>query len=209
MTNQSTPVSNNLAGRSGLSQRTRTLTYTALMAAISTVVMFFEFTFPPFPPFLKFDLSGLPILLTAFIMGPVQAVVVTLIKDLFHVLSTTTGGVGELADFLILSAFALTAGTIHRKMPSVKGTAIACLCGTVVIAIVGALANYFLLIPFFSQLMPIDAIIAACNAVNPAVDSLMGYILFGAVPFNMAKGIVISVVTVVTYKKLAHVMKFL
>ena len=40
----------------------------ALMAAISTVVMFFEFTFPPFPPFLKFDLSGLPILLTAFIM---------------------------------------------------------------------------------------------------------------------------------------------
>lgn len=75
-------------------QRTRVLTYTALMAAISTVVMFFEFTFPPFPPFLKFDLSGLPILLTAFIMGPVQAIIVTLIKDLFHVLSTTTGGVG-------------------------------------------------------------------------------------------------------------------
>lgn len=56
-------------------QRTRVLTYTALMAAISTVVMFFEFTFPPFPPFLKFDLSGLPILLTAFIMGPVQAII--------------------------------------------------------------------------------------------------------------------------------------
>ena len=181
-------------------QRTRVLTYTALMAAISTVVMFFEFTFPPFPPFLKFDLSGLPILLTAFIMGPVQAIIVTLIKDLFHVLSTTTGGVGELADFLILSSFAVTAGLIHRKMPSVKGTALACFAGTVAIAIV---------IPFFSNIMPIDAIISACNAVNPAIDSLAAYILFGAIPFNVAKGIVISIVTVVTYKKLGHVMKFL
>ena len=85
---------------------TRTLTYTAMLAAIATVVMFFEFTFPPFPPFLKFDLSGLPILLAAFLLGPAQAVAVTLIKDLIHLLSTTTGGVGELADFLILSSFA-------------------------------------------------------------------------------------------------------
>ena len=169
-------------------QRTRVLTYTALMAAISTVVRFFEFTFPPLP---------------------VQAIIVTLIKDLFHVLSTTTGGVGELADFLILSSFAVTAGLIHRKMPSVKGTALACFAGTVAIAIVGALANYYLLIPFFSNIMPIDAIISACNAVNPAIDSLAAYILFGAIPFNVAKGIVISIVTVVTYKKLGHVMKFL
>lgn len=53
-------------------------------------------------------------------------------------------------------------------MPSVKGTALACFAGTVAIAIVGALANYYLLIPFFSNIMPIDAIISACNAVNPA-----------------------------------------
>lgn len=112
--------------RTNTSRRTRTLTFTALMAAISTVVMFFEFTFPPFPPFLKFDLSGLPVLLAAFIMGPAQAILVALIKDLFHLLSTTTGGVGELADFLILSAFAVTAGLIHRRLPSVRGTALAC-----------------------------------------------------------------------------------
>ena len=185
----------------------RTLTYTALLAAIATMVMFFEFTFPPFPPFLKFDLSGLPVLLAAFILGPAQAVIVTLIKDLIHVLSTTTGGVGELADFLILSSFALSAGLIHQRMPGARGTAIACGVGTVVIAAVGALANRFLLIPFFSQIMPIDAIIAACAAVNPAIDSLGAYILFGAVPFNLTKGVVITVVTVTTYKKLSAVMK--
>ena len=195
--------------RTNTNRRTRTLTFTALMAAISTVVMFFEFTFPPFPPFLKFDLSGLPVLLTAFIMGPAQAILVALIKDLFHLLSTTTGGVGELADFLILSAFAVTAGLIHRRLPSVQGTALACAAGTVAIAVVGALANYFLLIPFFSQIMPIDAILSACQALNPAIDSLWAYILFGAVPFNVAKGAVISLVTVVTYKKLGHVMKLL
>ena len=186
---------------------TRTLTYTAMLAAIATVVMFFEFTFPPFPPFLKFDLSGLPILLAAFLLGPAQAVAVTLIKDLIHLLSTTTGGVGELADFLILSSFALTAGVIHRKLPGSRGTAAACAAGTAVIAVVGALANKFLLIPFFSQLMPIDAIISACNAVNPAIDSLDAYILFGAVPFNLVTGLVITAVTVVTYKKLAVAMR--
>lgn len=187
--------------------RTRRLTVTAMMAAISTVVMFFEFTFPPFPPFLKFDLSGLPVLLTSFMMGPAQAVMVVLIKDLIHLLSTTTGGVGELADFLILSSFAITAGLIHRRLPSARGTALACACGSLVIAVVGALSNYYLLIPFFSNLMPIEAIISACNAVNPAIDSLMGYILFGAVPFNLAKGVVLSVVTVLSYKKLGHVLK--
>ena len=187
--------------------RTRRLTVTAMMAAISTVVMFFEFTFPPFPPFLKFDLSGLPVLLTSFMMGPAQAVMVVLIKDLIHLLSTTTGGVGELADFLILSSFAITAGLIHRRLPSARGTALACACGSLVIAVVGALANYYLLIPFFSNLMPIEAIISACNAVNPAIDSLMGYILFGAVPFNLAKGVVLSVVAVLCYKKLGHVLK--
>ena len=187
--------------------RTRRLTVTAMMAAISTVVMFFEFTFPPFPPFLKFDLSGLPVLLTSFMMGPAQAVMVVLIKDLIHLLSTTTGGVGELADFLILSSFAITAGLIHRRLPSARGTALACACGSLVIAVVGALANYYLLIPFFSNLMPSEAIISACNAVNPAIDSLMGYILFGAVPFNLAKGVVLSVVTVPCYKKLGHVLK--
>ena len=187
--------------------RTRRLTVTAMMAAISTVVMFFEFTFPPFPPFLKFDLSGLPVLLTSFMMGPAQAVMVVLIKDLIHLLSTTTGGVGELADFLILSSFAITAGLIHRRLPSARGTALACACGSLVIAVVGALANYYLLIPFFSNLMPIEAIISACNAVNPAIDSLMGHIPFGAVPFNLAKGVVLSVVTVLSYKKLGHVLK--
>lgn len=44
---------------------------------------------------------------------------------------------------------------------------------------------------------------------TPPIDSLAAYILFGAIPFNVAKGIVISIVTVVTYKKLGHVMKFL
>ena len=195
--------------RINTSRRTRALTFTALMAAISTVVMFFEFTFPPFPPFLKFDLSGLPVLLTSFIMGPSQAILVALIKDLFHLLSTTTGGVGELADFLILSAFAVTAGLIHRRLPSAQGSALACAAGTVTIAVVGALANYFLLIPFFSQIMPIDAILSACQALNPAIDSLSGYILFGAVPFNVAKGVVISLVTVVTYQKLGRGMKLL
>lgn len=83
----------------------------------------------------------------------------------------------------------------------------ACLSGTAAVTVVGALTNRFLIIPFYSKLMPIDAIVSACNAVNPMIDSIDGYILFGAMPFNLIKGLIISALTFMVYKKLSHLMK--
>ena len=94
--------------------RVRTLTYMALFAAISTLLMYIEMPLPFLPPFLKLDISGAPILLAAFLFGPWQAVGITLVKDLVHLLSTQTGGVGELADFLMLASFALLCGYLYR-----------------------------------------------------------------------------------------------
>ena len=43
------------------------ITYTAVFAAIATVLMYFEFPIPFMPPFLKVDLSGAVVLIGAFI----------------------------------------------------------------------------------------------------------------------------------------------
>ena len=49
--------------------KTSKITYTAIFAAIATVLMYFEFPIPFMPPFLKVDLSGAVVLIGAFIFG--------------------------------------------------------------------------------------------------------------------------------------------
>lgn len=192
-----------------MKMNTKKLVYVGILAAISTVLMYFELplTFMLMPPFLKLDISGVPILIGTFMYGPVSGLFITLVKDLIHLMSTQTGGVGELADFLVYGSYVLTAGLIYRKNKSKKGALISCVCGTAAMTVVGALANRFLIIPFYSKIMPIEAIVSACNAINPMIDSVNAYILFGAVPFNLLKGIILSLLTFLLYKRLSHVMK--
>lgn len=183
--------------------KTRLMTLIGLFGAISALLMFIEFPLPFMPPFLKVDISGVPILIMAFLCGPMPAIYVTLIKDLVHLLSTQTGGVGELADFLILSSFAVAASLVYRRRPNPTGMAFGVGAGAVAITVVGALANRFLLIPFYSKVMPIDAIIDACNALNPLIDGLDAYIWFGAAPFNLIKGLILSALTLLLYRRMS------
>ena len=140
--------------------------------------------------------------------GPGEAGAITLIKDLVHLLSTTTAGVGEFADFLILSSFAVVVALVYRRYKNKKGAGISLVCGSVVMAIMGGLTNKFILIPFYSKtFMPIEAIIDVCQKINPMIDSVNAYVLFGAVPFNIIKGILISFFTLLVYKKLSVIIK--
>ena len=93
----------------------RNITVTALMSAAATVLMFVSFGLPILPSYLKVDFSELPALLTSFALGPVYGVIVCLVKNLFNVAATTTGGVGELCNFLLGALFVAPAGIIYRR----------------------------------------------------------------------------------------------
>lgn len=192
-----------------ISQKTRRLTITAVLAAVAAALMTLEMPLPFMPPFLKIDPSSIPILIGGFVLGPVSAVVMALIKAMVHALSTTTGGVGELADFIITSSFAVTAALIYKNNHTKKGALLACLGGVTAITITGALANKLLLIPFYSTMMPMESIFAICGKVNPLIHDLNSYIIFGVIPFNMLKGIIISALTFLVYKKMAGFIKTL
>lgn len=178
------------------------ITLVGLFAAISTILMFIEMPLPFMPPFLKVDLSGVPILIMGFMYGPVPAIYVTVIKDLVHMLSSQTGCVGELADIIILSSFAVVSSLLYRRNPSRKGVMLSVAAGAATITVVGALANKYMLIPFFSKIMPLEAIIDACHALNPMINSLNAYVIFGAAPFNLIKGLILSFFTLLLYKKM-------
>lgn len=184
------------------------ITYTAVFAAIATVLMYIEFPLPFMPPFLKVDLSGAVVLIGAFIFGIGPAITMTGIKDLIHLTQSQTGGSGELADFLMLSTLVIVAVLLYRAHKSRKMAAVGCVIGSVAMACMGMLTNYFLIIPFYSAVgMPIDAILGACAAVNPAINGMGAYLLIGVLPFNLIKGAILTVITMLAYKKLSTFIK--
>lgn len=188
--------------------KTKTITSVGVLSAIAAVLMqVLEFPIPFMPPFLKFDFSNIPALIGGFAYGPAVGVTVALVKALLHLLVTTTGGVGELADFLTSASMVLTASLIYKHMRTRKNALWGMAAGTIVMSAVGAVTNYFILIPFYEKVMPMEQIIAACAAVNRAISGMATYILFGVLPFNLIKCVLISAITMMIYKKISRLIK--
>ena len=91
----------------------RTITMTALLSAIAYILAFAEFPVPLSPAFARMDFSDFPALIGAFAFGPVAGLLIELVKNALQLFSTSTGGVGELANFLMGASFVFTAGLIY------------------------------------------------------------------------------------------------
>ncbi len=188
------------------SSKTNTLVKTSMLSVIAFVLMMLESQIPFFPEFLKIDLSDLPALIAGLAMGPLAGVSVEAVKNILHLLMTTTGGIGELANFVIGSSFVIPAALIYRHKKNKVTALIGLVVGVAVMSLTGALANYYVLLPFYSTFMPIDAIIAMSAKANPAIKDLWSLILYGIVPFNIFKGLVLSVLTLAVYKRISQIL---
>ena len=107
----------------------------------------------------------------------------------------------------VLSTLVVIAVLLYRGHKSRKMAVLGCAAGSVAMACVGMLTNYFLIIPFYSQVMPLQAIFDACNAINPYVTGMQGYLLLGVLPFNLIKGAILTAITMLAYKKLSVFIK--
>lgn len=101
-------------------QNVRMLIITAVLSAISFVLAFFEFPVPLSPSFARMDLSDLPALIGAFAYGPVPGILIELVKNALQLLTSSTGGIGELANFIMGSSFVVTAGLIYKSHKTKK-----------------------------------------------------------------------------------------
>lgn len=179
-----------------------------LLGVLAFIIMFLELPLPMFPEFLKIDVSDVPALMAGFALGPLAGVLVELLKNVLHLLRTSTVGVGELANFLIGVSLVVPSAIIYKRDKSRKNAIIGLLVGIVCMAIMGGLANYFILIPFYEKVMgfPVDAIVGMSAAVNGAIKDLPTLILYAIVPFNLIKGLVVSAVTVALYKYISPLL---
>ena len=187
---------------------TRKLTSVAMLSAVSTVLMFFSFNVPLMPSFIKMDLSELPALIAAFTFGPISGVTVCFIKNLVNVFFTTTGGVGEISNFLLGAMFVAPAGFIYQKMKTKKGAMIASVVGAATMAGLSVFTNYYVVYPVYSNLMaPMEAILGAYRAINPNVETLMDALLWFNMPYTFIKGMLSVVITMFIYKPLAPILR--
>ncbi len=191
---------------------TARMTRIAILGVCAFILMYFEIALPFIAPtFYKLDFSEIPVLIGGFALGPLSAVVIELIKILLKLLfkPTTTAFVGELANFLVGCAFAVPAALYYQKNRTKKGALVSLLIGTVCMALVGFAVNLWLVIPAYVSIMnfPLEAIIGAGAAIFPVVDSVFMLVLCCTTPFNLIKGILLSILTSLLYKRISPFLK--
>lgn len=183
----------------------------AVLSAMAAALMLLEFPLPFLaPPFYQLDFSEVAVLIGGFSLGPLAGVLIELLKNLLNLLinGTATGYVGEFANFVTGCAFVLPAAFLYRYRKNLKCALLGMTLGTVSLAIVGSLLNYFVLIPLYSEIygLPLDSIIAMGASINPAIKDLPTLVVIAVFPFNLVKGLACSAATTLLYKRVSPLL---
>lgn len=189
----------------------QTLRYTAvsgMLVAVSVVLQFFEFSVPfLIPEFIKMDFSDLPALIASFSMGPMYGVTVSFLKNTIHLLQTTTGGVGELANFMISAVFVFTAGQFYKCKKTRENALKGSIAGAFIAAVVSVPVNYFITYPVYYNFMPEETVLGAYQALVPWVETIFTSLMVFNAPFTLLKGLIVSAITFAIYKPLSPIIK--
>ncbi|CAM3879384.1 ECF transporter S component [Mesobacillus zeae] len=163
-----------------------------MLSSISYVLMLLNFPLPPFPNFLMIDFSDIPALVAALIFGPAAGILVELFKnilDYFMIGSPTGVPVGHIANFIAGITFILPVYYIYQKIKTKKGMTQALVAGTVSMAVLMSILNYFVLLPAYAFFMHFEL------PKEIAVTAIL--------PFNIVKGILIALVFMVLFTKMS------
>ena len=189
----------------------KALVQIGMLSAIAIILMMFEIPLPFAPSFYKIDFSEVPVLVGCFAMGPVAGALIELVKILlnFVLTGTSTAGVGEIANFVIGCALCVPAGIIYRRNRTRKNALIGMATGTILMTVLGCFVNAYVLLPAYGAAfgMPVSKLVGLGTAVNPHITSLSTFVIFAVAPFNLIKGVAVSAIVFVIYKKISPVLR--
>ena len=188
-----------------------TITKVAILSAIAFILMFFQISLPFIaPPFYQLDFSEVAVLVGGFALGPLSGVMIEFFKNFLQVLftGTSTAFVGDISNFLVGCAFVVPASIYYQRHKTKKGAMIGMLIATISMTIVGFFTNYFFIIPAYVYFMGYDLemIIGMGQAIFGFIDSKFMLVLCCAMPFNLIKGCVVSLVTTLIYKHISPLL---
>lgn len=190
---------------------TKNLTMIAMFSAISAVLMVFEIQLPFSPSFVKFDFSDLPVMLGCFLIGPFAGGIIVFMKILLHFLlnGTTSFFVGDLSNLLLTLSFVLPASFIYQQKKTKKTTIQGLLVSIICTSLLAIIFNLFLIFPLYLKVLNLKMVdlINMIHVVNPLVKDVFTMIVFSLLPFNLFKYSIVSMITMLSYKKLSILFK--
>ena len=180
---------------------TKNIAGMAVFAALSFVVYLIEIPIFAGTPasFLELDLSNVFVMLAGFMYGPIPAVIITVVKELIHITVGSTGGVGELANIIITTSYVLVPSIVYYYKKGIKTVIITLLIACVVQTGISLLVNKFINFPFFMGSVPF----VPTETSNSMFSMLWTYVL----AFNAIKSVVISLITLLLYKRISYLFK--
>lgn len=162
------------------------------------------------PEFYKLDFSEIPVLLCGFYLGPSATVVCEGVKILLKLLlkGTSTAFVGDFANFAVGCSLVLPATILYHIRKTKSGAVLGLGVGTGILTVFGSAFNAVYLLPKFAQLygLPLETIISMGTKVNPGVTSVTTFALLCVAPLNLIKGISVSLLTLLLYKRVENVL---
>ncbi|MCI8742969.1 MAG: ECF transporter S component [Lachnospiraceae bacterium] len=188
---------------------TRNVVLMGMFSALGAVLMLFEIPLPFIAPsFYGLDLAEVPVLVGTFALGPVAGAVMEVVKILIKLVlkPTSTGFVGEFANLAIGCALVVPAGIIYQINRTKKGALYGMAAGTVIMSMAGVAINALVMLPFYSNFMPLENIIAAGAAINPFVSNIWTFAIICVGPFNVVKGVAVSLITWLVYKRVSVII---
>ena len=190
---------------------TREIVTIGMLGAIAVVLMLFEIPLPFAPPFYEIDFSEVPVLVGCFALGPVAGILIEFVKILLNLVinGTATAGVGEFANFCIGCSFCIPAGIIYQRKKSKKGAMIGLVSGTLIMTFLGCFINAYIMLPTYAKAfqIPIEGLIEMGTKVNASITDLFTFVMFEVVPFNLLKGVLVSIIVILIYKKISPIIK--
>lgn len=180
-----------------------------MLVAVAVVLQYIEISIPIMPSFIKLDFSDLPELIGAFAYGPLFGVIISLLKNLIHMLFSQSGFVGELSNFILGAVFSFTAGIIYKYRKEKKFALVAGVCGAAAMAVVSVPVNYFIIYPMYYGILnfPEEAVLGMYQVILPGIKSIFQALLVFNLPFTLVKGLICAAISMFIYKPLTKILK--
>ena len=190
---------------------TKNMVLMAMLGALSGLLMYIQVPVPFAPSFYKLDFCDVPVLIGSFALGPAAGAVIAAVKILISLVlrGTQTAGIGECSNWVQACSLASPAALIYKHKKSKNSAVLGMAAGVVLMVAVACFTNSFILLPAYAKAfhMPMDALIAMGTALNPRINGLTAFVLLAVAPFNLVKGTLVSVVTILIYKRVSTIIK--
>lgn len=188
----------------------RWMTLVGIFSAIA-YVLYLPILRIPVILFLEINLSEVVMFIGGFSLGPLAAISIGVFRLLFSLPFSTTGGIGELADFIYSFALVLPGVVMYQYSRTKKTAGYGFVIGFFLQLITTSFMNALLITDLYLTLflnISGEEFVAYVQTVIPQVTNpYWSLVLWLYLPFNTMKNLVVIFITLISYKRLHRFIK--